>query len=307
MFLKNTHGYSVEIKNFIIEDNGMIKEFGGSSLDRKKKVSKSADANAPTDTESTDAIHPDSTIAAVDAPEIIALPEDDIKPLRQMSAHTKSKIRKKIIAWSQVHKHLYFLTLTFLNKVEDEQAVNILRKFLDNLKKRKKGFQYLWVAERQKKNVIFPDNIHFHLITNKSIDVKKYVKYWIELQNKNGIHARDESFTPASALDIKKINTTNIKTLSLYMTKYVTKNSDSFKCQVWNCSKHVSALYTAYYTGQSFLQNFRQIVDVEKKIVQVDEQHQAVLHFIPLNQKTLRLYNKLDEKNKEILQNIEIQ
>jgi hypothetical protein len=51
-----------------------------------------------------------------------------------------------------------FCYTNFLNKVTDEQAVNILRKFVDNAKRRSEN--YIWVAERQTK-MIFSRNIHF--------------------------------------------------------------------------------------------------------------------------------------------------
>ncbi|MCM4172631.1 hypothetical protein DHD32_14155 [Arenibacter sp. TNZ] len=60
-----------------------------------------------------------------------------------------------------------FVTLTFLNKVEDKQGIDVLRKFLDNVKKRDNKFEYVWVAERQTKNTEFEGNIHFHIVSNK--------------------------------------------------------------------------------------------------------------------------------------------
>jgi len=70
-----------------------------------------------------------------------------------------------------------FVTLTFLNKVSDEQAVNILRKFIDNVKKRSIDFQYIWIVERQTKNNEFKGNPHFHMITNKYWKINKWWNY----------------------------------------------------------------------------------------------------------------------------------
>lgn len=307
MRLKSTYGYSIEIKDFNYDINGNMKEFGGSSLDRKKSKPKRLKQEIEPEKErileaygvTMDKLM-EITFGLLGVTPKVEKLELEVIKLRQMSKHTKTKIRKKILAWSQVNKHLYFLTLTFMNKVEDKVAVDVLRKFLDNLKKRKPGFQYLWVAERQKKNTVFPDNIHFHLITNKSIDIKKYLKYWILLQNKSGVFARDASFNPASALDIKKINSNNTKALTLYMTKYVTKNKDSFSCQVWNCSKHISWLSTDMYTYSNYLEDFKKLVDV-KTVPISGPKYETNVHLIPLNQKTLRLYNRLDERNREIL------
>ena len=68
-------------------------------------------------------------------------PTNSEKKERCMSSRTKSKIRAKTIAFSKLYKKLSFMTLTFVNEVSDEQGVLMLRKFLDNMKKRKKDFQ----------------------------------------------------------------------------------------------------------------------------------------------------------------------
>ena len=161
-----------------------------------------------------------------------------------MSPRTKQKIKKKIMCFSRTQKRLSFVTLTFLNTVTDKQAIFLLRKFIDNVKKRSKDFQYIWVIERQTKNDAFKGNPHFHMITNKYWDIKKWWEYWINLQQKNGIVPREKDFKPSSAFDVKQIHSNNRTKLSSYVTKYVTKNNAKFKCQVWNCSKKsISTLY----------------------------------------------------------------
>ena len=64
-----------------------------------------------------------------------------------------------------MQEKLSFVTLTFVNQVEDSKAIKVLKSFLDNATKRFKDFQYLWVAEKQTNNETFKNNIHFHLIT----------------------------------------------------------------------------------------------------------------------------------------------
>ena len=130
--------------------------------------------------------------------------------LRSLSKRSKQKIKKKITCFSRCYKKLSFVTLTFLNKVTDEQAINILRKFIDNTKKRSKDFQYIWIVERQTKNDSFKGNPHFHMITNKYWDIKKYWNYWIELQIKNDVKPRDKNFRPSSAFDVKQLTSNNI-------------------------------------------------------------------------------------------------
>jgi hypothetical protein len=128
-----------------------------------------------------------------------------------MSGRTKSKIRVKLIALSQVHDKLTFVTLTFVNQVEDRKAIKVLKTFLDNATKRFNDFQYLWVAEKQNKNQTFKDNIHFHLIANKYWSLDRWWNYWLEVQKKHRIVARDENFRPGSAFNVKLIKSDNIK------------------------------------------------------------------------------------------------
>jgi hypothetical protein len=217
--------------------------------------------------------------------------------LKSMSARTKQKIRKKVIAFSQVYLKLTFITLTFVNQVSDSLAVNILRRFLDNCSKRLKGFEYIWVAERQTKNTVFTGNIHFHLITNKYLKVDKYWAYWVTLQEKHGILPRNKDFKPSSAFDIKRLNANNIKAIGQYITKYVTKNVDSFDCQVWNCSKGVSKLYTDFYAEYSFIEKVEKLLEVDLDPIYTDY---CTLYQIPLNRKTLPLYERLSNKNRNL-------
>ncbi len=202
------------------------------------------------------------------------------------------------MAFAQLHKRLTFVTLTFSNEVTDELAVVVLRKFIDNIKKRSKDFQYLWVAERQTGNKTFSDNIHFHLITNKYWDIQKTWGYWLEVQKKNGILPREQNFKASSAFDVKKINTSNLKQVGVYLTKYVTKNKAEFKCQVWNCSKSISALYTDFYTDYSFLEELHRLKRNEIKEIPLEY---CTLHLIPLDKTTIRFYDRLENKNRKTL------
>ncbi|KAF2335646.1 rolling circle replication-associated protein [Flavobacterium daemonense] len=282
MIVKNTYGTSVA---FSVREFGIIpkEEFTGSALQRKKqppkeKTEKEATASKPK-----------------------AEKTKEIK-LRFLSKRSKQKIRKKLICFARCHKKLSFVTLTFLNKVTDEQAVNILRKFIDNVKKRSVNFQYLWVAERQTKNDMFNGNIHFHMITNKYWKIEKWWNYWLGLQKKNGVIPRDENYKPSSAFDVRELNSNNIRSIASYVTKYVTKNNDKFKCQVWNCSRQVSELYTDFYTDSSYVEEFKKLDAVLKEFEVKDHSNRLIINvkMINLNRQTLPLYKRLDDKNKAI-------
>lgn len=273
MIVKNTYGISV---TFSTAQYGIIpkSEFTGSALQRKKQPKK---------------LTPKKKVLE---------DKNKEKKLRLMSRRTKQKIRKKITCFARTQKKLSFVTLTFLNKVSDEQAVIILRKFIDNVKKRSEDFQYVWVVERQTKNTTFKGNAHFHMITNKYWKIEKWWNYWLDLQIKNGIKPREENFRPSSAFDVKQLNTNNIRRISSYVTKYVTKNNAKFNCQVWNCSRKVSELYTDFYTNTSFLDNFKRLNAISKEYVDRDPKKPVInVKMIDLNRNTLPLYKRLDDKN----------
>ena len=279
MIVKNTYGVSVA---FSVAKYGIApkNEFTGSALQRKKQ-------------------EPSKKLKAKKKES-----KDRVRKERTLSRRSKQKIRKKITCFSRTQKRLSFVTLTFLNKVSDEEAVNVLRKFIDNVKKRSDDFQYLWVVERQTKNDEFNGNPHFHMITNKYWKIEKWWNYWLSLQLKNNIVPRDKNFKPSSAFDVKQLNTNNIKRISSYVTKYVTKNNAKFKCQVWNCSRKVSELYTDFYTTTAFTDQFKRLNAVTKEITNSDRNNPVIdVKMIDLNRNTLPLYKRLDDKNINTLKN----
>lgn len=230
--------------------------------------------------------------------------ESDYK-FRSMSPRTKSKIRKKTIAFARQNKKLSFVTLTFLNKVTDRQAIKALGAFLDNVSQLSKDFQYLWVAEKQSKNEVFKDNIHFHLITNKYWKIERWWNYWLEVQKSQGIVPRDENFKPSSAFDVRVVNSNNIKGVSNYITKYITKNTGQYRCMVWNCSRKISQLYTDFYSETDFLTQLEKLQKADQLggKIQTYKQEHCDIHLIPLNHKTSRFYDRIDEQNKIVWQN----
>lgn len=274
MIVKNTYGTSVA---FSTRMYGVVpkSEFTGSALQRKKQEPKKAIKT-------------------------ITKKKSEVK-LRSFSKRSKQKIRKKITCFARCYKRLSFVTLTFLNQVTDEQAILIFRKFLDNAKKRSKYFEYVWVVERQTKNTEFVGNVHFHMITNKFWKIEKWWNYWMDLQKKNGVIPRDKNFKPSSAFDVKQLNSANIRRIASYVTKYVTKNNAKFKCQVWNCSRRVSELYTDFYTTTEFTDQFERLGAVLKTF-EVKDQNRPFLNIkmINLNRQTLPLYKRLDTKNKAL-------
>jgi hypothetical protein len=278
--VKNTYGISAVVCPTKVNLE-RIGEYGGSSLNRKT--------------------YPKKMKSLV---EELLKKRFDEKPkeekLRKMSPRTKAKIRKKLIAFARISKTLSFLTLTFCNEVEDKKAVKVLADFLENAGKRSKDFQYLWVAEKQEENPIFKKNIHFHIITNKFWKIQRWWQYWLDLQAKYGITPRDKDFKPSSAFDVKQVQKDNIRGLVKYLTKYVTKNASLFGCQVWNCSKKISRLYTDFYTGMSFIRELERLekLGVLGGELKVIPQEWCNIHLVPLNRTTLKFYERLEAKNR---------
>lgn len=183
--------------------------------------------------------------------------------LHVFSDRSRGKVKDKATAFFRACPgSRVFCTLTFIAKVSDAMGVELLNKFLTYVRKGHKGFQFLWVAERQYENTDYPGNIHFHLIMNKRLPVAQFNAVWVlqqynaGLQGKNKygevisrseIDRRYEDGTMQKILnpfDVKKIK--SIGGLSSYLTKYITKQQKNapFGCAVWHCSRGVSRLFT---------------------------------------------------------------
>lgn len=304
--LKNTYGVSIAFVPKVPRPS-LLNKFGGSSLERKEKQEKNertvrALIESAISKDLLDQADGMKILVKVEADPMKTLFEKPLKfgderdyKLRSMSPRTKSKIRKKVLAFGRQSKKLTFLTLTFLNKVTDREAMKALGAFLDNVSKRSKDFQYLWVVERQGNG-----NLHFHLITNKFWEIDRWWNYWMEVQKKQGIIPTNSDFKPSSAFDVKVINSNNIKGVGNYITKYITKNKGDYRCMVWNCSRKISQLYTHFYSEMNFLTQLEKLEEADQlggKITTYKQDH-CEIHLIPLNNITSRLYNKIDEQNK---------
>jgi len=101
---------------------------------------------------------------------------------------------------------------------------------------------------------------------------------------------------------VKQLNSNNIRRITSYVTKYVTKNDAKFKCQLWNCSRKVSELYTDFYTKEDFTDQFVKLNPISKEFIDKDYKSPILnVKMIELNRQTIALYKRLDNKNKEII------
>jgi hypothetical protein len=199
------------------------------------------------------------------------------KAFKTMSTRTKDKVYNKAFSFiSTLDTTPNFLTLTFINDVEDKQAHKILNKFLVGLRKRYGLFDYLWVAERQdgkrNKYTNSTNNLHYHMLIDIRLDIPTTNALWVLCQYNSGIinHKADTRLRLDSLSEIdcgttiqelykkKQFKTIqsylnplqitalkSVKSTIGYLTKYITKNKGEFTSIVWHCSRGVAILPTS--------------------------------------------------------------
>lgn len=181
---------------------------------------------------------------------------------RSLSGRSKNKIRDKIESLYNAtpSTEFTFLTLTFINDVTDKDAQKCLNKFLTVCRKRWGKFMYLWVAERQKET----GRIHFHLITNKRLPIVYFNSLWCLQQYNSGLslpvlsksdfmlyYHTNKVQKVLNPVDVRRVD--SLSGLSLYLTKYITKNNDTFDCSRWHCCRAVSGLFTHVLTTEKVI------------------------------------------------------
>jgi hypothetical protein len=173
----------------------------------------------------------------------------------------KREIRQRLLGYMNTQrgaKELYFWTVTFPPVVKDEQAYVILNTWLTRLRQVKMLKNYLWVAERQPQT----GTIHFHIAiphkmyapranammagTLKNFAKKKLIALTVHQCKKyNGVDiAKNRETRRVTNFAIKK----GSRALVGYLTKYVTKNDETFSHLAW----HNSRGYSSIFTGVTF-------------------------------------------------------
>lgn len=195
-------------------------------------------------------------------------------PVHMLSPRSKGKVRDKCTAfYRSCGQQRTFATLTFIAPVGDKTAVSILNKFFTQLREDCKKLKYIWVAERQPKTDNNEGRIHFHVIFNQRLPVRRYNALWVLQQYNAGL--RFESITDSeirqryeegtihevlNPFDIEKIK--SIYGLSFYLTKYITKNkSGAFQSLAWHCSRNVSRLFTKTVVSRSCMRAVESFVN----------------------------------------------
>lgn len=194
--------------------------------------------------------------------------KNPIPAVHYFSPRSRSKVKDKTTAFFRAIKgDRIFLTLSFIQDIDDRKGVKIFNKFLTVVRKEKPGFEFIRIAEHQPERK--EHTIHFHILMNKKLPVRRYNALWVLQQYNAGLvgHRADGSEISKreildryrdgtiqkvlNPLDIRKAY--GVHGLAQYLAKYVSKQpgKDPFGCQTWHCSRKVSKLFTSEMVGPS--------------------------------------------------------
>lgn len=192
----------------------------------------------------------------------------------------KKEVRQRILGYINTQrgkKQLFFWTVSFPDKTPDDFCYQALNTWLTMLRKYRMLKDYLWVAERQDGKRAAPgklptNTIHFHIAIPHYMNVHRanammrgtlktfakqglipYQPHSVQIAKYNGVDLCKHKVTRRPVnFAIKK----GAKALSIYLTKYVTKNNagvpnelgeievPAFTHLAWHNSRGFSALFT---------------------------------------------------------------
>lgn len=183
----------------------------------------------------------------------------------------KSKIRNKILNFFQLNaskEFCAFYSISFPMEITDDCGYKVFNTWLTRCRKELGLKSYLWVAERQKNNTL-----HFHLITNNYMEIRKandFMKASLITQYEKGnLQCKLKSIYKYNGVDVdnlyhsKRNKNKNIRLkrheaqrkLSMYLTKYISKNNTKSERLPWHCSRDISALFISI--------NYSDVTDLE--------------------------------------------
>lgn len=194
----------------------------------------------------------------------------DLSPKKETTRRKDYRIHKRevrnrilgMINTSSGKKELYFWTVTFPEKTPDPVAYQLFNIWLTTLRQKKYLKNYIWVAERQKNGTI-----HYHIAIPHKMPVKvanghmrvtmvTFAKRGLlpfsvyQCKRYNGIDiAKNRKTGKVTNFAVKK----GTRSLVTYLTKYVSKNDETFNHLAWHNSRGYSALFTGItFTLQEF-------------------------------------------------------
>lgn len=201
------------------------------------------------------------------------------RPDRTYTVH-KREVRQRILGYINTKrgkKELYFWTVTFPEGIPDDVAYRVYNIWLTSLRQRKMLREYLWVVERQKNGTL-----HFHIAIPHKMPVQRanaMMRGTLKNEIKKG-NIQGYSVYKANrynGVDIAKNRKTGrvvnfaikkgSRSLSGYLTKYVTKNDTAFTHLAWHNSRGFSSLFTGVtFTEAEFVAfGFHTMIDRRKR------------------------------------------
>lgn len=171
---------------------------------------------------------------------------------------------KNFVNQIQGEKKLYFWTITFPQGTTDDTAFLCFNKWLTRVRKELNLRSYLWITERQDGKRLQDDSktatdtIHFHITLHQRLCVRKANKFMraclFTCIDQGLISYNRQDAIKYNGVDISKDRKTKrvinfaekkrAKSLTNYLTKYVSKNKGAFKHLAWHSSRDYSNLVT---------------------------------------------------------------
>ncbi len=208
---------------------------------------------------------PRPRIKAVTQSDVAIVADQLQRPPKTYKVH-KTEVRNRLFGMINTmrgKKELYFWTITFPMGTSDPVAYRLYNIWLTTLRQKKWLREYLWVAERQQNGTI-----HFHVAIPHKLSVvaannamrtilatackRKEINFSVyQCKRYNGIDiAKNRTTRRVTNFAIKK----GARSLSYYLTKYITKNNETFQHLAWHNSRGFSALFTGItFTTNEFL------------------------------------------------------
>lgn len=193
------------------------------------------------------------------------------------------EVKNRIANWINQQpgkKTLYFYTISFPIYMPDNTAYKCLNSWLTTARTTYKLKNYLWIAERQKNGTI-----HFHIALQEYLPIKKLnttmknlLHFYLRKNEMKWSHCKIAKYNGVHISKDKKTGkVTNYadhgkqKNLGGYLSKYISKSSEKFTRQAWQCSKSLSSLVMKInMTANEFYTRFIEFIDIEKPIFQND-------------------------------------
>lgn len=184
--------------------------------------------------------------------------EIEEKPIKSYGLR-KTKIRNKILNFFNLNaskKFCAFYSISFPVEISDEIGYKCLNTWLTRCRKECGLKSYLWVAERQKNGTL-----HFHLITHNYMairQVNEFMKQCLITQFSKGfLNCSYKVLEKYNGVDVDNLyhskkgrnknqrlsKADSTRKLSLYLTKYISKNDTKSNRLPWHCSRDISALF----------------------------------------------------------------